>query len=191
MSLAVSGAVLMVMLVGYTGVKSFAEEIRTDSVLKDSKNCVLARVLENWTYPEFTKERNCTETVFYSVDSCLCEVTDGWGQPLRFIGGVNASLDSIAGQLIADIPSSNATGDFPDSSSKIIDTDSRNVTNVAYILVSFGADGLADHTSYGKLFSDGNASGVLDVTDVPDFSNLTDDRFVYVTGQMLRGQAID
>ena len=120
-----------------------AREIsKTQSVLRQTKNCLLRRMTHSLQYPTYTDNltTNCTsKNDSKDVDACLCKAgrKDAWGNRIRFISGVNATGQSLAGQFAIDMPyhengSSPYKATEPGTESNATLKDGRNASRIVF-----------------------------------------------------------
>lgn len=184
-----------------------AREIaKTQSVLRQTKNCLLRRMTHSLQYPTYTAElkADCSNrNNSKEVDACLCKPgrKDAWGNRLRFINGINATDDSLAGQFAIDMPyHKNNSGNRswkaaePGIKSNVILKDGRNATHIVFVLISLGKLGRFDSTKYGKCFPDGTlVTDLAQCAENPDFrlTNSTrkdNDQFFVVNENEIRAR---
>ena len=83
------------------------------------------------------------------VDTCMCGKVDGGGQPIYFMEGLQAAATGLANGYIVSDALSGTTRVAPDSAlSTITDKNGNTIGDIAFVLVSFGRNRQADHTSY-------------------------------------------
>mgnify|MGYP006275019855 CR=1 FL=1 len=179
-----------------------AREIsKTQSVLRQTKNCLLRRMTHSLQYPTYTDNltTNCTsKNDSKDVDACLCKAgrTDAWGNRLRYIGGMNGTGDSLAGQFAIDMPyHDTGSGSYeatePGRKSNAILKDGRNATHIVFVLISIGKYSNFDSAEYGGCFPDDTLVTDFSQCTSPDFS-VTDadrkdnDQFLIVNGNEIR-----
>ncbi len=201
---------------GFSAVMEGRRVAKTASILYQAKQCLLKRMFYSNQYPSYfdggtaadnTDDLDCAAgnlDVANDVDDCLCNLLDAWGQPLLYLEGAwdDAGSDTrLTGEFITDNPAQAQNATYPDSGSAIVDKDGTTIPGIAFVLISYGRDRIADHTSYRDLFDNafgGSGTQIAFIKEggaaTPDFStnnfnpsgttddDVRDDQIVYVTG---------
>lgn len=165
----------ILLAIGLLSWSSFAESRRyskTNSQLMQMKNCLVRCIVFTEHYPRQEDFEHCRDLTG----------KDAWGGDIKWIVGVNNAgtrLDKT--HAVVTDEARNQTAETLHSSHKVI-TANGNFTNVAFALVSLGANGTADNATYGAL----NSADwfVLSAVD-PNFSTASDDLVLVVTGYEL------
>lgn len=184
MSLVEMGVVVLIIgLMAGLGVYSVRQMMenarvnRTRSLLTQVKDCLEKRAVFNNRYPSHETGVIRCDKLTYDVNACLCRgeiVRDAWDTELRYIDGIEAPGSSLAGKpLLSETP--------PAPNSEIIDASGRKVGDVAFLIISYGDNRVADHPSY-----DGPPLQTLNHAAPPDFSGKNDDVYLLVTANELR-----
>ncbi len=181
------------------------ETAKTQSVLRQTKNCLLRRMTHSLQYATYTAnlKADCSnKNNSKDVDACLCKPgrKDAWGNRVRFISGINATDESLAGQFAIDMTyHENNSKDRswkaaePGTNSNAILKDGRKATHIVFVLISLGKLGKFDSTEYGDCFPDETLITDLSQCTSPDFS-VTDpdrknnDQFLVVNGNEVRAR---
>lgn len=153
--------------------------------LRRARECIVNAVISSGQYPSYSFDYNDNTR---DVDRCLRPRTDAWGAPFYFIEGIRDTTQgggSLAGGCMQTVDTA-ATNDpcspshttkppiKPDTTSTATDKDGNVITDVAFILVSFGKSRVADNVStIGGLFPAGTLAAQMltgTATGQPDFS---------------------
>jgi len=207
------GIILSAVGLSWSAVIQARRLAQTQTVLLEAKNCLLERMYYNNTYPSFTSGLDCSGTQNIpemDVDSCICGLVDAWGQPIYFLSGRKANspydplfVDGTPDEynFVVNNPAHGQTATNPDQTqSTIIDRSGTTVPYVAFVLISYGMNGVADPGSnYDALLEGaGVRAATLNNTNPPDFTNTTDttnvglgvgsddDIFIVVTGPEIK-----
>lgn len=182
--------------ISYAGARKV---VITAGEMRRAKDCLIQRALYDRMYPGYSAAGNYLNTAGASVDACMADKIDGWGRNICFIQGISSAggfLDETNCLLINETttdsndPCSTSHSSNPPvkpaTTSKIVDDDGNLVSDVAFVLVSMGHDGVPDHASYSGLFpnmdgryeSAGSTAtspwaGQLNGANPPDFSDAT------------------
>jgi type II secretory pathway pseudopilin PulG len=191
--LVIIGLILFVGVASWQMLSEGRRITRTRIILEEAKDCLIKRMYYTEAYPRFHTGRDASNSSA-DVDQCLGEKRDAWGHPLRYLGGINATNGSLAGQFIIDDRAENQTAVSPGDWSNAIDKDGNNTGDIAFVLISFGRDGQADHSSYGgRLPTDDiyeptqtASSTEDDPANPPQFNVTGDDLSLIVTGNELK-----
>lgn len=213
--LVIIGLLITAGAVGWSSVLEGRRIAKTASALYEAKECLLKRMFYSNRYPTYTGNETatltdntlCSDTTRFhptipDLDSCLCDKLDAWGQPLYFLEGVYESAPGVYSPLtdlyVTNNEAQDQTATFPDSDSAIINKDGDTISNIAFVIISFGRDTTPDNTSYQALFSGSNDSqtAIIDPTGtIPDFStddvgtrqddSVRDDQIYFITGPEL------
>jgi prepilin-type N-terminal cleavage/methylation domain-containing protein len=156
------------------------------------KDCLTRRVLHSERYPTWSGAVACDTTL--DVDACMCSngspILDPWGKPFLFLSGWDTTptarglgdvSSATSSQFVISDTARDQTRTAPAVSSNATDHTGAGRRDVAFILVSYGQDTLADSTSYGSRFGT-NRAAALDPTARPDFqTGHKDDVYLIVT----------
>ncbi len=196
---------------GFSALLEGRRVAKTASALYQAKQCLLKRMFYSNTYPSYTGDNtpataadnlNCSGGVSdlaKDVDDCLCNHLDAWGQPLMYLEGIDNNDQPLTGQYILTNEAQGQNATYPSSAnSTIIDKDNTTIPGIAFVLISYGRDRIADNLTYSGLFAGGVQVETIDPNAAtPDFStnnnnpagtldeNVRDDQIVYVTGTEL------
>lgn len=162
---------------------------RTRTALEQAKACLLARARLSERYPTFSPGLDCgsVQDLALDVDACLCapaerETRDAWNGRLRFLEGLRAAGQGLAGEFFAANRPRGQLRIAPDPSSYALDEHGNRRSELAFVLLSLGPDGVEDHASY-RLFAGGRLAATL--LSAPDFSAARDDLVLLVTANEL------
>lgn len=219
------GIILAAGTVGWNAVTQGRRLAVAKTNLTEVRDCLVRRMFHNNSYPTYTANLDCEEggnfdddgTLGMDVDACLCGKLDPWGRRMYYIEGLaqNSTTGileplSQGGKHVASLAYQGVNGTTPykhekpsddnaEPDSQVIDMNGNYVNYVVFVLVSAGADGLLDDSSYRDLFSGGALAAPLDPDDPPDFDRETppdysvswtiegdDDIYVYLTAPELR-----
>ena len=133
--------------------------------MRRAKDCLIQRIINDRMYPGFSAAQDYSDSVGASVDDCLTGRVDGWGRPLCYIQGLQAPTNGLNEDdcLLINETTTDSTDPCstshssnppvqPYSTSQIVDDDGNTVSDVAFVIVSMGHDGVPNHTSYAALF---------------------------------------
>jgi prepilin-type N-terminal cleavage/methylation domain-containing protein len=174
----------------YMGLMETRKVAKAQSMLKDAKSCLLKRALVSERYPSYTAGLTCAGggSSSLDVDDCICppDMLDPWGQGIRFLEGVQGIGTGLAGNPFVDEIVRGQTRVAPDAIfSQVLDHTGLLRNDVAFVLISFGEDTVADNTSYGDEFAGGVRAAKIGAS-VPDFqTGHVDDLYVVVTSSEL------
>lgn len=176
---------------GYISWSSLAEARRiakTRSVLNQAKDCLIQRITLDHRYPTYTSSPDCSAAdPTEDVDSCLCDLTDGWGRRIKFLEGLSTNGTGVQDLLVIDKPAQEQNAVDLSSNSQVTDTDGTVRQSMAFLLISYGSDGNPDHSSYGNRFpAESTLSATMDPAQPPNFNNNTDDLHILVTRNELQ-----
>ncbi len=187
--------VIIALMLGF-GVTAYMSLMETrkvgkaQSLLKDAKSCLFKRALVSERYPSYTPALTCGSGGVSSmdVDDCICPsgMLDPWGQGIRFLEGVQGVGTGLAGSPFVDEIVRGQTRVAPDAIfSQILDHTGVLRDDVAFVLISFGEDTVADSVSYGNEFAGGIQATKIGAV-LPDFqTGHVDDLYVVVTSSEL------
>jgi prepilin-type N-terminal cleavage/methylation domain-containing protein len=174
----------------YMGLMETRKVASAQSLLKDAKACLLKRALVSERYPSYTAALTCGSggDSTMDVDDCICpsDMLDPWGQGIRFLEGVQGIGTGLAGSPFVSEIVRGQTRVAPDAVfSQALDHTGLLRDDVAYVLISFGENTVADNTSYGNEFAGGIQATKIGGT-LPDFqTGHVDDLYVVVTSSEL------
>ncbi len=186
--LCILGVILFVGIASWQTLVEARRLARTKAVLEEAKDCILKRIYYTESYPRFHTGLDFTNSSA-DVDTCIASLRDAWGHPVRYLEGTDNSSTELQGQYIIkdeEEGRNNQTSPGPYSNATTRDG---NVGDIAFVLISFGKDGKADDNSYGSLLDNDiyNPSNTAATFSSPlDFSNITDDVYLIVTGNELK-----
>lgn len=178
----------------------------TQGVLNNVKQCLIKRIIYSNQYPTYTANLDCSTVqpdLSQDVDSCLCkDGVDGYGQLVYFIEGLDEdNTTGLEGLYVEEDLAKGLTGALhgePGAQSTVINQEGLRVDDVAFVLVSYGADRQANDQSYDVIATPGSEGDrvatmrtAADITNPvePDFTvslpnpgpNDEDDQVVIVT----------
>jgi len=209
--LVIIGIILFAGIAAWSTIVAGQRITATRAEMENIKRCLINRAMYSEAFPTWERTgMNCnTPRSWFDVEHCLCGRTDAWGNAIRYISGLTAT-DGL-GEALAISPTippahyvvaDPVQGQVPtelDNQSRVSAPDG-TIGSVAFVLVSYGSDRVADNTSYGDLFNPdltasgrpanriGNfITGTPDPTMFPDFSNTRNDLFLVVTSFELAG----
>jgi prepilin-type N-terminal cleavage/methylation domain-containing protein len=135
----------------------------TTNRMRAARDCLINRVIVGKTYSQYTPGGDYSNETTFEVDRCLSQRVDGWGQPILFLGGVwddAGTPTRLSGECI--ISDSTLPIDHPcfdeavrpiegdtSGTSSVRDKDGSWIEDVAFLLISYGADRQADPTNSG------------------------------------------
>ena len=163
---------------------------KTRSGLDDVKQCLMRRLYASELYPSLTNSlTDCSASVSaLDVDFCLCEsgLRDGWNRPFLFIQNlIDSDVDGMDGYAaVSDILRGGQLRTLPSTTNTVTTTTGEVLSDVAYILLSYGADGLPGDASYGNLLA-GDLTATMLPNSAIDFTNKGDDLYILITSREL------
>ncbi len=204
------GVVLVIIgLVMFAGISSWGMIIesrqmsRTSAALHQAGTCLLERMHHSLQYPEYstglqTYPDNPSVCMDSSgardVDVCLCAANtgDAWGNRLRYLEGVgvvNGTDVRLQGTSVFHRPHHGEdieeTVELSQNSSAM--TEDGIKSGIAFILLSTGRDGFFDDPGYADCFEDSSDIVGSLMNCSPDFSRITSDQFLIITGHRIFG----
>lgn len=197
----------IMMGIGVSGWMLLAEGRKNSATLatmRKVRDCMVNYVAQTGLYPAYSADLASNANA--AVDICLRDRNDAWGEQIMFLEGIRDGGGSFGGptappeglcllatDLVADGDpcSTNYTviADRPpikpDATSTLTDKDGNSISDLAFVLISFGRLRTADHTSYGNLL-DPTQAGVFanQITSgsPPNFNtSQVDDLYLVVT----------
>jgi prepilin-type N-terminal cleavage/methylation domain-containing protein len=152
----------IIMSIGVSGWMLLAEGRKNSATLatmRKVRDCMVNYVAQTGLYPAYSSDLASNANA--AVDICLRDKNDAWGEQIMFLEGVRDGGGSLAGlcllstDLVADgDPCSpnhaSAPPIKPDATSTLTDKDGNSISDLAFVLISFGRLRNADHTSYGN-----------------------------------------
>jgi len=185
-------ALLFVGLVLWLGIYSIEHMLRqgrvsrTQARLVQVKDCLVKRAVFNNRYPTYEAGNVDCDELSYDVNACICRgsvvAQDAWGRELHYVEGLDSRYAGLGGQRIQPLSASEPPVSLLHES-RIIDEQSRYQPGVAFVLVSFGGDGLPDTPGLQL-----DLPAPLLADQPPDFgSDDGDDLYLAVTAAEIRG----
>ncbi|MEW5774234.1 MAG: type II secretion system protein [Thermodesulfobacteriota bacterium] len=202
--------------------------------LRKVRACIMASITADNVYPSWTATRTAPINPTNAVDRCLEDRVDSHTNPIYFIEGVRSTAQRVAGNpslaggcllpstsLASTDPCSSSYSTSPPgpppivpqpgtaagSSSYTTDRDGVVITDVAFILASFGRSGVADNvnlqnmflpagtlsasilaTGINPSFARAASDGTDPLTDPAQIGNWSNDIYLIVTYQEILGE---
>jgi len=162
----------------------------TSNRMAAARDCLINRVVTGKTYPRYTPGGDYSQETSQEVDRCLAQRSDGWGQPILFIGGVwdDGGTTRWLGEngdecLVSDPTLPDTHPCFGDPvlpiegngtiASAVTDKDGSEVEDVVFVLLSYGENRVADPTNSGydtlHNIAGGQLANTLNPNDRPNF----------------------
>ena len=168
----------------------------TLATMRRARDCIENYVIQTGRYPAYSA--NLSTDPNAAVNICLQGKQDAWGQQILFLEGIRDGGGTLADLCV--LPTDTASSSDPcspshtsnppiktDTTSRMVDKDGNTISDVAFVLISYGKGLHSDHTSYGNRL-DPTVAGTYanQMTTTPDFSTslLTgedDDLYLVVT----------
>ncbi len=186
---------LVLMIVGLMAVLGFSswtsslgvrKTALTRERLKETKDCLLGRMLHTGSYPLFGNGTDVTNASL-DVDICLADRKDAWGGPLYFLEGRANATSGLAGNPLVGSASEDEQGIVPDPTYLFTGLNGTLVNGTAFVLISFGRDRQADNPSYGNLLTTVRANTMNTATPPNFHATHKDDHILLVTAPELAG----
>ncbi len=185
MVMLIIGLILGLGIAGFQTLLHSQRLASTRSSLEQARQCLLRRMLFSDRYPGFSDDLTCAPPVSDSVDvdACLCldRLRDAWNRPFRFI-----EAPGLAAPPAGDGPLRGQVRVAPPSTCLATSHTGESLPDIAFLLISYGEDGLPGDPSYGSLFSSpADLAATMDCTSGLDFTNKGDDLYLVVTSREL------
>lgn len=156
----------------------------TLATMRRARDCMVNYVAQTGLYPAYSADLASDANA--AVDICLLGKVDGWGRQIMFLEGLpDGGVGNLAGgcllatDLVADDDPCSPSYALrtppikPDAASTLTDKDGNVISDLAFVLVSFGRLRNADHTSYGNRLDPAQAgvfANRINSASPPDFS---------------------
>lgn len=197
--LLIIGIILGMGTASWVSYASARKVVMTAGTMRRAKDCLVRHIMSERMYPGYSSGQDFQDTNTFSVDACLNGKLDGWGRQICYIqgryddsNGLDQNYCLLVNETTLDSTdpccSKHSTSPpvKPYLTSKIIDDDGNEVGDVAFVLVSMGADGVPNNDTYSGLFpnmdgryEDGGSTSTSPWADVmtngtsPNFSDET------------------
>jgi prepilin-type N-terminal cleavage/methylation domain-containing protein len=171
----------------------------TRATMENIKRCLITRVMYSEAFPtwQLTNMNCAAPRSQFDVDHCLCGRTDAWGNALRYISGLEAANLGLGENgslhyIVTNLPQGRSSVTTPHGNSRVRVSAAQEIAGVAFVLISYGSDRVADHASYGGLFAPDLSAASQPANrigaTIPDFSNAGNDLYLVVTSFELAAQ---
>ena len=191
--LVVAGLLIGLGISSWVGFRDSRRLALAASLEYQMKDCLTRRVLHSERYPTWKGAAACDTTL--DVDACMCSngspILDPWGKPFLFLSGWDTTSPArglgdisagLTSQFVISDTARDQTRTAPAATSTATDHTGTGRKDVAFILVSYGQDTLADSTTYGSRFGT-NRAAALSTATPPNFqTGHKDDVYLIVTG---------
>lgn len=183
--LVIAGIILAIGVSSWMLLAEGRKNSSTYATMRRARDCIEDYVAQTGLYPAYSSDLAADPN--FAVNICLNGKLDAWGEQIMFLegirdgGGTLASLCLLSTETAStDDPCSAeyaVTADRPpikpDATSTITDKDGNTISDVAFVLISYGRQRNADHTSYGNLLDPavvGVFASRISAGSQPDFS---------------------
>lgn len=201
--LVIIGVIMFAGIAAWSTIVAGQRITATRAEMENIKRCLINRVVYSEAFPTWERTNmDCdTPRSQFDVEHCLCGRTDAWGNAIRYVSGLRTGTEGL-GEDVTGVSPPSPPADYvvndPVKSQIRIDLDAQSqvdtpdgiIESVAFVLISYGSDRVADHASYGGLFdpsltANGQPANRIDTSNIPDFSNTRNDLYLVVTSYEL------
>lgn len=191
----------IIMGIGASGWMLLAEgrkNTSTYATMRRVRDCIENYVAQSGLYPSYSS--NLATDTNAAVNLCLGGKLDAWGEQIMFLEGIRDGGGNLSGLCLLSTETADSNDPcspqhtssppiHPDAASTITDKDGNTIEDVAFVLISFGRQRNADHTSYGDRLDPAQAgvfANQISSASPPNFSasllaNEDDDIYLAVT----------
>lgn len=169
----------------------------TYATMRRVRDCITNNVAQSGLYPAYSS--SLTANANAAVDICLGGKMDAWGEQIMFLEGIRDGGGSLSGLCLLSTETADSNDPCspqhtssppiqPDTTSAITDKDGNTISDVAFVLISFGRQRNPDNTTYGNLldpaqagvFANQMSSGTRPDFSYTSFTNPREDDDIYM-----------